>query len=116
LLQFPLLDYGCGRGKDVAELGCDGYDPHWSPMNLSGHSGFYQTILCTYVLCVLDEETSDQVLADIRRLLRPGGTAYITVRRDLKEYNGVQRYVELDLPVLHKNSGFCIYTLTSNPD
>ena len=107
-----MLDYGCGRGRDVEELGCDGHDPHWFPMDLSGHTGFYNTILCTYVLNVVDEATQAEILVDLRRLLRPEGTAYITVRRDKKEWKGVQRFVELDLPVEHSCSGFCIYRLT----
>ena len=111
LLQFPMLDYGCGRGKDVDELGCDGYDPHWSPMSLDRHTGFYRTILCTYVINVVDEETEAEILADLQRLLRPGGTAYITVRRDMNEWTGIQRLVHLDLPVQYECAGFCIYSL-----
>jgi 2-polyprenyl-3-methyl-5-hydroxy-6-metoxy-1,4-benzoquinol methylase len=107
-LEAPILDYGCGRGKDAEELGCDRYDPFYAPDKPAGK---YQTVLCTYVLNVVAEAEARSILADIQKLLTRNGRAYLTVRRDLKEWRGLQRRVELDLPVLHEDSRFCTYVL-----
>lgn len=110
-----VLDFGCGRGRDVEELvaqGYDawGYDPHWSPER---PEGTFDTVVCTYVLNVLPPEGARAVLDAIRLLLRsPTGTAYITVRRDLKEWKAPQRFVALDLPILYENADFATYMLT----
>jgi ATP adenylyltransferase len=82
-LDGRILDYGCGRGKDVEELkalGFDitGYDPHWSPENPSGK---FDTIMCNYVLNVIPSwydrvKVMDKVLS----LLNDGGTAIFTAR------------------------------------
>lgn len=104
-----VLDYGCGRGKDAEELGADAYDPTFAP---DPPTGMYDTILCTYVLNVVSEETEAQILGKIETLLKPGGAAYVTVRRDLPEGGSdSQRYVLLNLPVLKETATHCIYLL-----
>ena len=82
-----VLDYGCGRGADVAHLqslGYDavGYDPKWRPEKPTGK---FDIITCVYVLNVRDEATGDEIIADIKNHLAPGGKAFISVRRDLPE-------------------------------
>ena len=114
LVVAPALDYGCGRGKDMEILGCDGYDPHWAPVDLSEHTGAYQTILCTYVLNVVPEGQQADILTDILRRLAPGGVAYIAVRRDTAEMRE-QRLVRLPLPVLRETSRLCIYEMQKSP-
>jgi len=116
LLRGKLLDYGCGRGDDAERLSMDKYDPCYfsgRPIALS-----YDTITCNYVLNVIKDESSRKaVLSRILRCLKPGGTAYISVRRD-KFREGVnargtfQATVELDLPVLVEKKGkFITYIL-----
>lgn len=120
LLSGDLLDYGCGRGDDLRFLqrnnyAADGYDPHWGPLKL--RSKVYDTILCTYVLNVLPEKEMRAVIKDIGSRLTPGGTAFLTVRRDVatdgETSRGLQRDVRLDLPIVKSKSGqFCIYKLS----
>lgn len=76
----------------------------------------FDTICCTYVLNVVNKETEEFILKDIKTLLNRFGKAYITVRRDLskevinvKDY--IQRYVRLNLNSIYNNSRFEIYLL-----
>jgi len=117
LLRGRLLDYGCGRGSDCDLLQCDGYDPYYRS---EAPQGPYDTIYCVYVLNVLPTvEEREDVLAKIRGLLAPGGTAYIAVRRDKKSLNGwtsrgtYQTNVELSLPELSCGGSFAIFRICS---
>jgi hypothetical protein len=114
LLVGLMLDYGCGRGFDCDELGCDGYDPYWRD---SFTDSIYDTIFCNYVLNVLpDEDQRNDTLGHIQRLLVDGGKAYITVRND-KFVDGHtskatwQGHVRLELPIVKICSGFVMYCL-----
>jgi len=111
LVKGRVLDYGCGKGQDAKGLRCDKYDPHYAP---SKPRGKYDTILCSYVLNVLDTPERAKVLADIRKLLKKGGRAYITVRRDASHFRGLtwQHLVELDLPVVWQTNSYCVYKMT----
>lgn len=89
LLLGRVLDFGCGYGKDVELLNenginIHGYDKHYFPEYPAVK---YDTIVCFYVLNVLMQEEQAKVLIEISRLLKPGGKAYFSVRRDLK-YEG----------------------------
>jgi len=118
-----VLDYGCGRGHDSRYLNqngysCTPYDPHWNP-SVSLRSGSYDYITCTFVLNVVKEETERDILLDMGRLLKNGGTAYITVRRDIKVFGkttrGFQRQVLLGLPkVFDYKNNFCTYIMEKN--
>jgi hypothetical protein len=108
------LDYGCGKGSDARLLSMAKYDPFYSP---DFPKGKFATIMCNYVLNVVDADTEALILKVIRGKLEPGGVAYITVRRDVK-VDGVtskgtyQRNVKLDLPILLERKGaFCIYVM-----
>lgn len=79
-----VLDYGCGKGADVDYLGCDGYDPHHRPREFK-QPVQYDVILCTYVANVLDCWERENLHRHLRCLLAAGGTAYVTVRRDIPE-------------------------------
>ncbi|MHA2280284.1 MAG: methyltransferase domain-containing protein [Promethearchaeota archaeon] len=113
-----ILDYGCGKEDDVTDLylrGYDivGYDPHWRD-DKSTLEKKYSLILCTYVLCVVDKETREDIMEQIESLLVKSGYAYISVRRDIKKdqvsKTGSKQYaVKLDLPIFYENSEFCIY-------
>jgi ATP adenylyltransferase len=118
LLSGEVLDYGCGKGQDADALGLRKYDPYYFPDG-TVRDRLYDTITCQYVLNVLHpgDETA-VVLSAIRKLLKPGGAAYITVRRDVKtsgytSKGTYQRDVDLQLPVVRELKGaFCIYLMT----
>jgi len=110
LIKGRALDYGSGR-QCWYDMVC--YDPYWRPVKLSG---LFDTITCNYVLNVVPQATQRSVLNKIHRLLRPGGTAYITVRRDIpragKQGRGTfQRYIKLGLPSIRRTSGYEIYKM-----
>lgn len=89
LLKGATLDFGCGLGSDVellrsAGLDIAGYDNHYFPDYPKQQ---FDTIICNYVLNVLQPDDQPEVLMAVSELLKPGGKAYFTVRRDLK-YEG----------------------------
>jgi len=107
-----ILDYGCGRGKDVNSFGVEGYDPNWGfPLP----AGDFDTIVCNYVLNVVDEDEQEEILEHIKSLLSTIGRAFIIVRRDLKvegqsgRKGYKQRMVYLPLERIHDTSGYQIY-------
>lgn len=113
LLVGKMMDYGCGRGSDAKFFGMDAYDPFWMPEKPTDK---YDTITCHFVMNVVDEKIQKDILADIKKLLNPGGNAYITVRRDIKENYYVrgyqQRLVYIELESIEKNNSYEIYKLT----
>lgn len=123
-IQGKVLDYGCGRGKDVEELllrGFDisGYDPNQSAWQDTGClTPKYDTILCSYVLNVVNSKDRDSVIKKIKFSLKKKGKAYLTVRRDMdSDYvssRGTEQYlVKLDLPIIKETSAYCIYELSN---
>ncbi len=118
LITGKVLDYGSGRGADVKWLRGRGlnvaaYDPHHGPKKAP--TGPFDTILCTYVLNVLNKANQDKVAAKLRGLLAPGGSAYVTVRRDTcgsKPASGVQSCVRRSWPVVASSSSFQTYKLS----
>jgi 2-polyprenyl-3-methyl-5-hydroxy-6-metoxy-1,4-benzoquinol methylase len=114
LLVGRVLDYGCGKGFDAVEVGAESFDPFFQPDMPEGQ---FDTVYCNYVLNVVEPVTEPSIIEGIRAKLRPGGRAYLTVRRDIKT-EGItskrtfQRNVTLDLPVLcEKKGAFCTYVL-----
>ena len=124
-----VLDFGCGRGGDVERLlemdyDIEGYDPvHGPPMP----DGPFDTIMCNYVLNVVDPDTEAEILRVISGLLSPDGVAYLAVRQDVA-HHGVegsqtgagtfQRDVHLDdlIPVDAPASKFRMYMLGGDLD
>ncbi len=85
LIKGRVLDFGCGYGSDVEllkvkGLEVEGYDKYYFK---DYPEGKFDTILCFYVLNVLQAQAQAQVLMEISELLKPGGSAYIAVRRDI---------------------------------
>lgn len=141
MIHGRVLDYGCGKCKSLndtvlakhpgVESVCS-YDPHWHPasfspvgqypINYPKHSdwGTYDVILCTYVLCTVEEREQKTILRRVRSLLLPNGVAYITVRNDEpKQGYGIsskgtfQRRVELPfLYELRETHQYRIFLLT----
>ena len=116
LIQEPVLDFGSGRGEDVRwlrgrGLQVDAFDPHHGPTALPRKK--YQTVLATYVHCVLDPPEQRQATQDILSLLKPGGAGYVSTRTDTCPHppGGVQTCVRLKNPVELSGSGFRTYRL-----
>lgn len=105
-LRYPALDYGCGRGRDAAYFGMEGYDPYYAPGPILRER--YASVVCQYVLNVMSAKEADEVLA---RILALGERVLVTVRRDIpRQGTATQRWVELDWPILRQNHSYCIYT------
>jgi diadenosine tetraphosphate (Ap4A) HIT family hydrolase len=86
LLKGEILDFGCGFGTDVqllAESGfaIHGYDKHYFP---EFPVQKFDTILCVYVLNVLQPEEQTDVIMEVSSFLKPNGKAYFVVRRDIR--------------------------------
>ncbi len=86
MIQGRILDYGCGFGTDVKFLqkegvDIDGYDNYHANTYPEGK---FDIIICNYVLNVLLMDEQTEVLMHVSELLKPGGKAFFTVRRDLK--------------------------------
>ena len=86
LLKGEILDFGCGFGFDTDKLQKEGF-------NIVGYDNYYRpeyptkrfdTIICNYVLNVLEPEAQAEVLMSVSELLKPTGIAYFSVRRDLR--------------------------------
>lgn len=95
LLIGEILDFGCGFGFDTDQLkkmgfNIIGYDNYYRP-ELPKKS--FDTIICNYVLNVLEPNEQAEVLMSVSELLKPTGKAYFTVRRDLKSEGFRTHYV-----------------------
>lgn len=121
LLKGRILDFGCGYGFDTDELkrqGYDitGYDYYYRPEYPDGK---FDTILCNYVLNVLEPYAQAEVMMNVTNLLAPTGTAFFAVRRDLTEegfrLHAIHRQytyqcnVRLPFQSLERNSSYELY-------
>ena len=93
LLIGDVLDFGCGLGTDVKFLksegvSIDGYDKFYFPEYPVKK---YDTIICLYVLNVLQPVEQAEVLIELSQLVKPNGTVYMAVRRDVK-YEGFRTH------------------------
>lgn len=126
LIHGHVLDYGCGRCAELNKAlfvsskitSLANWDPHYAPSTIL-HTGGYDVVLCTYVLCVLPKYKEREILSNIRRYIAPNGVAYVTVRNDeprggygLSSKGTFQRKVELDLFELRRCHQYRIYLLT----
>ena len=98
------LDYGCGRGKDADRFKLEKYDPHYASELPEGK---FNTIVCTYILNCVEAFERARIVSRIKKLLKPNGRAYFTVRRDVRKTPGaqvkscgtIQYWVELPEPL-----------------
>ena len=133
MIHGHVLDYGCGKCEPINNVvfpkypqikSITNFDPYYAPIqpvqpNYLGE-GWYDTILCTYVLCTLPKTDEKRILQGIQKLLRPNGVAYITVRNDepkggygQSSRGTFQRKVEIPyLFELRKCHQYRIYLLT----
>lgn len=109
-----VLDYGCGRGFDADTLDIEAFDPYYRPERPDGQ---FDTIICNYVLNVIEDAEVAAVLSAIHFLLLSGGIAYIAVRRDVKVEGWTKKGTfqvnrVLNFPVEYEKKGaFIIYRL-----
>ena len=81
-IQGKVLDYGCGRGKDIEELQAlgfkvAGYDPHFQSRKPRGR---FQTVLMTYVVNVLESSERNAAIQDAWKHVKKGGRLIIASR------------------------------------
>ena len=116
LKNKSILDYGCGKSIDYTLIpDVDRFDPHFYPEIKDKK---YEVILCNYVINVVTAEEQKIIINHVKDLLVPGGIAYFTVRRDIKEdihYKDYsQRVVYLPFNTLIKHKDFEIYEWRKN--
>jgi 2-polyprenyl-3-methyl-5-hydroxy-6-metoxy-1,4-benzoquinol methylase len=82
LLKGRILDFGCGKGdlKLFLDGNIEEYDPHYKPEKPKGK---FDVVVCNYVLNVLTQESREKALVEAQSFLAPGGSVYVSVRRDL---------------------------------
>ena len=87
LPEGKTLDFGSGKGIGAREVGFDTYEPfpdadftpnYSSAKEIPDES--YENVTSLNVLNVVKPETRTEILTDIGRILKPGGTAIITTR------------------------------------
>jgi hypothetical protein len=120
LIKGSVIDLGSGKNDDLHYLEkkvehAAAFDPYHYFSRLP-MVRTYDTVLCTYVFNVVPEEAESNILRTIRKLMTPGGRAFIAVRRDLprcgKLGRGVwQRFVKLPLAIQHQDRNFAIYSM-----
>jgi len=105
LTDFPkpegtkILDFGCGKGRDVQqlkEMGYDaqGYDQHFQPKKPTGK---FDVVFCTFVINTRGEDEEAGIIRELKKYTKPSGRIFISVRPDVKEAytsdKGLQRPV-----------------------
>ena len=118
LIKGKVIDYGCGRGKDIEFYNnAVGYDPYYfkDPKVLKR---IYDTVVCTYVANVLVYRERKDLYKTLRNLAR--GNVFITVRRNIKKegYTSKGTYQEIvyvdeetQADLIWENSDYATYKL-----
>jgi len=117
-LNGRALDYGCGKGFDAHTYAMERYDPFYAPDEPIGE---FDVITCTYFLDTLGPYAKWIEIKKICSLLADGGTAYLSVRRDIgskpKTWRGcLHSDIRLPFQILYENKSYAIYTLTKKGD
>lgn len=120
LLIDPVLDFGCGTCWAINPAAWWNYDPHWYPLHVEVFNGKVKTVICNYVMCVVNPRDRKKILRQIQDTLSPNGIAYISVnkrrpkngwgRSSTGTYQG--RGMNLCLPEVYSNGSFKILKLT----
>ena len=103
LIRGPVLDFGSGGGNDAQWLRRKGlsvteYDPNFVGVDRLP-DGKFATVLAIYVLNVLPKSHEAKLLKRIGSRVRPDGSAFVAVRKDVtragETSRGYQRPVRL---------------------
>ena len=117
-----MLDYGCGYGRTLVDLSAGGFQnlvgvdfsqamlarariavPQAGLIRNDGHSlpvkseGFDAVLLFAVLTCIPDNNEQRELLAEVKRVLRPGGLLYISdllVNDDARNRERYQRFAE----------------------
>jgi hypothetical protein len=114
LIRGRVLDYGCGLGFDADQQGWEAYDPYYRPIK---PTGLYDTVLVNHVANILTRASRAALFRAVNALLAPGGTAYISVARNIPASGKsgprrrIQNYVVLTLPSIFADDEEEIYRL-----
>jgi SAM-dependent methyltransferase len=120
--QARILDYGCGYGRTLAELSAAGYEklagvdfseamlararvavPQAGLARNDGHglpfknACFDEVLVFAVLTCIPDNKQQREFLAEVKRVLRPGGLLYLSdllVNNDLRNRERYKRDVE----------------------
>jgi hypothetical protein len=117
LIRGRVLDYGCGLGHDADQQGWEGYDPYYRPTK---PTGVYDTIIVNHVANILTRASRAELFVQVNALLAEGGTAYISVARNIPvsgkaaPRRRIQNYVVLTLPSLFTDAEEEIYGLAKD--
>ena len=114
LVRGRVLDYGCGHGYDADQLGWDAYDPYYRPVHPTGP---YDTVIVNHVANILTRSSRQALFAAVNALLADGGSAFISVARNIPPAGKagprrrLQNYVVLVLPSVFADGEEEIYQL-----
>jgi hypothetical protein len=112
-----VLDFGCGLGFDADQLGWEAYDPYYRP---GEPTGLYDTVVVNHVANILTRASRESLFQAVNALLAPGGTAYISVARNIPlsgkqgPRRRIQNYVVLTLPTIFADDEEEIYGLAKD--
>jgi hypothetical protein len=119
LVRGHVLDYGCGLGFDADQQRWEAYDPYYRPAQPTGH---YDTIIVNHVANVLTRASRQELFRAVNALLTPGGTAYISVARNIPvsgkpgPRRRIQNHVILTLPSVYADDEEEIYRLAKDTE
>jgi hypothetical protein len=117
LIRGRVLDYGCGLGLDADQQKWEAYDLYYRPVQ---PTGTYDTIIVNHVVNILTRASRTELLSAVKTMLTPGGTAYISVARNIPvsgkpgPRRRIQNYVVLTLPSIYADDEEEIYQLTKD--
>jgi SAM-dependent methyltransferase len=80
LLEGRILDFGAGRGSDVAWLRRKGYDAQGYDLGQPRPRGLFDRVVASYVANVVPGPDRAEVLEDAWSFVRPGGLLLIASR------------------------------------
>ncbi len=119
LVRGRVLDYGCGHGHDADEEAWEAYDPYYRPTK---PNGVYDTIIVNHVANILTKQSRADLFSQVNALLTEGGTAYISVARNIPQSGKhgprrrLQNYVILTLPCIFEDGEEAIYSMAKNSE